>query len=209
MPIGASTAKQPGADEAKRIMRARVRSERSALTEAQLRLAGESLTSQLAEAVIARGARSVSCYLPVAGEPDTTGFIAWAHEQGVEVLLPSSRPDGLLDWIRANGDATVPGAFGIPEPVGEALPPHAVSDVDLMFIPACAVDRRGVRLGWGRGFFDRALGAMPLRPPVFAVVHDSELLDELPHEPHDVPVTGVVTPERVLLFAAASPRGEA
>lgn len=203
MPAGAAAAPEEATpEEAKRQVRARVRAGRAALSEAQRSDAGRALTAQLVELVTARRARSVSCYLPVAGEPDTTGFVAWALGHGVEVLLPSSRADGQLDWIRANEAPTVPGAFGIPEPVGETLAPHTVSDVDLMLIPACAVDRRGVRLGWGRGFFDRSLGAMQLRPPVFAVVHDPEVLDELPREPHDVPVSGVVTPARVLLFEA-------
>ena len=76
----------------------------------------------------------------------------------------------------------------------------AIETVDLMLIPAAAVDRRGNRLGWGRGYFDRALASMTRRPAVFAVVFDHEVLEHLPTEPHDVPLTGVVTPRRTLLF---------
>lgn len=162
--------------------------------------AGEALTERIAQLVADRGARRVSCYLPVAGEPDTRGFLARARDAGIEALLPSSREDGLLDWVPAAGGATAPGAFGIPEPLGERLPPAALGGVDLALVPACAVDRRGVRLGWGRGYFDRTLATLERIPPVFAVVYDDEVLDELPAEPHDVPVAGAVTPERVLIF---------
>ena len=81
------------------------------------------------------------------------------------------------------------------------LPPLAVNDVDLLICRAAAVDRTGMRLGWGRGYFDKTLGSMEHAPPVFAVVFDSEILDEVPRDVHDQPVTGVVTPTRTVEFA--------
>ena len=63
-----------------------------------------------------------------------------------------------------------------------------------------AVDRTGMRMGWGRGYFDKTLGSMDRRPPVFAVLFDDELVDELPREKHDQPVDGVVTPGGIQRF---------
>ncbi|MBO1900745.1 5-formyltetrahydrofolate cyclo-ligase [Leucobacter weissii] len=190
-------------DRRKRLVRAGVRAARSEMTASERSAAGTALTERLAALVSQRGARRIACYLPLPTEPDTRGFLRWAGAKGIEVLLPSARPDGLLDWIVDGDEGTVAGAFGIPEPVGEHLSPLAVGEVDLMLIPACAVDLRGVRLGWGRGYFDRSLASMARRPPVFAVVHESELVDELPFEPHDVPVDGAVTPARIVDFAGA------
>ena len=67
--------------------------------------------------------------------------------------------------------------------------------------PAAPVDKAGMRLGWGRGFFDKTLGSMERCPPVYAVVYDTEVLDELPSDVHDQPVTGVVTPTRTITLA--------
>lgn len=145
------------------------------------------------------GARSVSCYLPIRGEPDTRTFIARALDAGIEVLLPASRADITLDWVRVTGHFTLePGAHAIPEPVGERLPPATVGEVDVMFIPACATDRTGVRLGWGMGYYDRTLAQLTTQPPLYAIVHDDEIFPALPHQPHDVPVTGIVTATQVL-----------
>mgnify|MGYP001367839619 CR=1 FL=1 len=185
-------------DAEKRRLRATIRARRAERSAEERATAAEALAGQLSTLVAARGGRSVSCYLPVGGEPDTRPFLEWARAQGIEVLLPSAREDGLLDWIRDSGEGTVVGGFGIPEPLGEHLSPLAVSDVDLMLVPACAVDRSGMRLGWGRGYFDRNLGSMDRRPPVFAVVFEDEIVDELPSDLHDVPVTGAVTPERIV-----------
>ena len=63
-------------------------------------------------------------------------------------------------------------------------------------MPALAVDRAGVRLGRGAGFYDRSL---PLADPaarLVAVVRDDELVDRLPAEPHDVRMTHALTPGR-------------
>jgi len=182
----------------KRRIRASVRAARSAMTADRLAAESAALTEQLITLVTARGARSVSCYLPVLAEPDTLPFLRWARETGVEVLLPSAREDGLMDWIRDEGAGTVTGPYDIPEPLGEHLSPLVVGETDLMLVPACSVDRSGVRLGWGRGYFDRSLGSMENRPPVFAVLYDEEIVDELPSETHDVPMTGAVTPKRIL-----------
>lgn len=187
--------------ERKHRIRAEVRERRRSLSDARRAADRDALTARLVDLVERRGARSVSCYLPLPSEPDTSGFLDWATAHGVEVLLPSSLEGHRLGWISPDGTGTVTGAHGISEPRGELLPSAAVGDVDLMLIPACAVDEHGMRLGWGLGYYDRCLAALTRRPPVFAIVHDEELLAEVPAEPHDSPVTGVVTPVRTVVFA--------
>ena len=57
----------------------------------------------------------------------------------------------------------------------------------------------GVRLGRGSGFYDRSLGFRDPQSRLVAIVRDSELVDELPSEPHDVPMTHALTPGRGLV----------
>ena len=57
-----------------------------------------------------------------------------------------------------------------------------------------------MRMGWGRGYFDRTLGSMEKCPPVYAVIFDSELVDSVPSEVHDKRVNGVVTPRAIVTF---------
>ena len=61
-------------------------------------------------------------------------------------------------------------------------------------LPALGVDRRGVRLGRGGGYYDRALQHVRPDAVLVAVVFDDEFVDELPDEPHDRRVTALVTP---------------
>lgn len=187
--------------DAKRALRADLRERRALLSDAQRAAAAQSLTEQLDALVADTGARSISCFLSTSTEPDTRAFVDAAVERGIRVLLPITREDGLLDWAVATpGSDIAEGLFGLPEPTGEVLGPIAVNDVDLMIIPAAAVDGSGMRLGWGRGYFDKTIGSMEGCPPVYAVVFDTEIIDEVPREVHDQPVTGAVTPLRTVTF---------
>lgn len=192
-------------EQAKRALRADLRERRQTMSAHARDEAEVGVKRQLDELVARLGARSVSCFLSTPTEPGTHAFVAEAVARGIRVLLPISREDGLLDWSVATPDAEIgEGLFGLPEPVGEVLGPIAVNDVDLLIIPAAAVDQRGMRLGWGRGYFDKTLGSMEKCPPVYAVIFDSELLDDVPRDVHDQPVTGVVTPTRTVPLSAPS-----
>lgn len=196
----------PDVEHAKRALRAELRERRQLLSEQQREVAASGITEQLDALVTARDARSISCFLSTTTEPDTREFIIGAVRRGIRVLLPITRADGLLDWAVADDtDDVAEGLFGLPEPTGEVLGPIAVNDVDLMIIPAAAVDSEGTRLGWGRGYFDKTIGSMENCPPVYAVTYDSEVLDSLPRELHDQPVTGVVTPTRTLHLSHERP----
>lgn len=186
-------------EHAKRALRAELRERRALLSEAQRDAAATSIGERLDELLDTLGAQSISCYLSATAEPGTREFVTRAARRGIRVLLPVTRADGLLDWAVANDDDDVSeGLFGLPEPTGEVLGPIAVNDVDLMIVPAAAVDRSGMRMGWGRGYFDKTIGSMEKCPPVYAVIYDSEILDSLPREVHDQPVDGIVTPTQTL-----------
>lgn len=193
----------PLADE-KRALRAEIRQRRRSRGELAHAEDAERIADRLRELLDRTGARSLACYLSNDTEPGTRPFLNWAHEQGIRVLLPITREDGLLDWTVSDGVSERRHELGFPEAVGEVLGPIAVGEVDLILVPAAGVDRRGVRLGWGRGYYDKTLGSMERRPPVYAVVADADVFDELPAERHDAPVDGAVTPSAILDFPARS-----
>jgi 5-formyltetrahydrofolate cyclo-ligase len=75
----------------------------------------------------------------------------------------------------------------------------------VVVVPALAVDRRGVRLGRGGGYYDRALVHARADAVLVALVFDDELVDELPAEEHDRLVTAVVTPSGGWQHLGSSP----
>lgn len=186
----------------KRALRAEIRRRRNARGVEHARRAAEQIAEQLRGLVEQTRARTLACYLSGEFEPGTRPFLEWAGAEGLRILLPVTREDGLLDWVVSDGESEIVHELGFPETVGTLLGPIAVDEVDLMLVPAAAVDRSGMRLGWGRGYYDKTLGSMQRRPPVFAIVDDQEFVDEVPCESHDRPVDGVVTPSGVHRFPA-------
>ena len=138
----------------------------------------------------------ICAYLPVDVEPWSAAGVEALRSAGHEVLLPVVAQRGSpLDWARYTGpDALVPAAFGLQEPAGPHRGPDAVGSARLVLLPALAVDRRGVRLGQGGGFYDRTLLLVAEGVPLVAVLGEGELVDVLPEAPYDRRVTAVLLP---------------
>ncbi|WP_370968780.1 5-formyltetrahydrofolate cyclo-ligase [Amycolatopsis sp. cg9] len=155
--------------------------------------------SALVNAVSKVTSGTVCAYLPFGTEPGTVALADALAAGGARVLLPVIQPEpGPLEWAEYTGEADlVPSRFrGIREPGGKRLGAEAVRAAELILVPALAVDRRGVRLGRGAGHYDRSLVFAEAGATLLAVVRDGELVDRLPGEPHDVRMTGALTPGR-------------
>ncbi|MGC4819550.1 5-formyltetrahydrofolate cyclo-ligase [Micromonospora sp. DT63] len=140
----------------------------------------------------------MTAYVPVGSEPggaDLPEVLRSALPPDAELLLPVLLADLDLDWAAYSGpDALAAAGRGIREPIGPRLGVAAVTGAELVVVPALAVDRRGRRLGRGGGSYDRALARVPRAVLTVVPLHDGELVEALPAEPHDRPVRAVVTP---------------
>ncbi len=137
----------------------------------------------------------VCAYVPMRGEPGSTEMLDTVRTAGARVLVPVTGPPGPLNWAEYTGpDSLRRARFGLLEPTGEVLPTDAIGQADLVLVPALAVDRRGVRLGRGAGYYDRTLAAAAPQARLVAVVRDDELVDRLPEQPHDVRMGWALTP---------------
>ncbi len=184
----------------KRALRAEIRERRRNRSQSERVDDQAGLTAQLIHITEQLGARYLSAYLSTPDEPGTREFLDWACAHDIRVLVPVSRADGLLDWAPFDGNDEDEDHLGMPSPTTELLGPIAVGDVDLILVPAACADRTGMRMGWGRGYFDKTLGSMQKRPPVYAVIFDTELIDSVPSEIHDERVDGVITPSFTIAF---------
>jgi 5-formyltetrahydrofolate cyclo-ligase len=147
---------------------------------------------------------TVCAYVPIGSEPGSAELIDSLLRRGVRVLLPVARHDaaGLpvpLQWGEYRPEGLVQARFGLREPAEPWLPAETIAAAAVVLVPALAVDRAGVRLGRGAGFYDRSLPLAPLTARLVAVVRDDELVDRLPSEPHDVRMTHALTPNRGLV----------
>ncbi|MFJ9522603.1 5-formyltetrahydrofolate cyclo-ligase [Kitasatospora sp. NPDC101801] len=150
---------------------------------------------------LARAGQTVAAYVSVGAEPGTRPLLDALRADGVRVLLPVLLPDNDLDWAEYRGpESLAPAARGLLEPTGPRLGPDAVCEAALVLLPGLAVDRLGIRLGRGGGSYDRVLARLTRRraePLLATLLYDTELLDTVPAEPHDLPVHAAVTPSGV------------
>ena len=182
--------REPGAGKSD--LRERSLASRRARPEAERATAAAAVATTLLRGLAA--VRAFAAYVPEETEPGYGRLPAAYTQLGARVLLPVVPAAGAeLAWAVDTG-RLAPGRFGLLEPVGPRLGPTAIGTADVVVVPALAVDRTGVRLGRGGGYYDRALGHARAGALIVAVVFDDEFVDEVPAEPHDHRVHAVVTP---------------
>jgi 5-formyltetrahydrofolate cyclo-ligase len=175
-----------------------------------VRAAEARLLSERLELVVSSGS-TVCAYVPVGTEPGSIEMLDMLLGRARRVLLPVARTTAddtpmRLRWGEYQPGTLVSGRWGLLEPREPWLPESTLAEASLVIVPSLAVDRRGVRLGRGRGFYDRSLDGRNPQARLIAMVRDAEFVDELPAEPHDVPMTHALTPQRGLV--ALFPNGE-
>ncbi|HEU4426540.1 MAG TPA: 5-formyltetrahydrofolate cyclo-ligase [Pilimelia sp.] len=190
------------ATDAKAALRARVLAARRSRSAAS-QLAGQArVRASLVDLVRHQHVHLAAAYVPVGGEPggaELPDVLAAALAPAGRLLLPVLRPDLDLDWAQYTGPGTLVAAGrGLREPGGPRLGPAAIRAAMLVVVPALAVDRAGRRLGRGGGSYDRALARTDPAALTVALLHDGEIVDAVPAEPHDQPVRAVITPSEGL-----------
>jgi 5-formyltetrahydrofolate cyclo-ligase len=182
----------PAAADAKAALRAQFLESRRARPVQDRQSAAAGVTRALLRGLA--GVRAFAAYVPDDDEPGHGRIPAAFTQLGARVLLPVVPSDGReLAWAVDTG-RLAPGRHGLLEPLGPRLGATALGTADVIVVPALAVDRDGVRLGRGGGYYDRALQHARTETVVVALVFDDEFVDELPAEEHDLRVTAVITP---------------
>jgi 5-formyltetrahydrofolate cyclo-ligase len=176
--------------EAKRLLRQRMLAAREAWDPACGMALGEHV---LREMPVATGA-VVSGYWPMGQEIDIRPLLVALHERGHPIVLPETpkRGNPLIFRIWHPGAVMLPERFGTSRPGGSVLVPG------FLLVPLLAFDRRGYRVGYGAGYYDRTLAALPGRFRL-GVGYAASELDEVPAGPYDERLDAVAT-ERGLIF---------
>lgn len=144
-----------------------------------------------------REARRIMIYHSIGREVVTLPIIETLIRQGKQVALPVCTPKRDLEAraILSLAEVIDTGKFGLKEPGPEA-PSVAVADLDLIVVPGVAFDTAGNRLGHGMGYYDRFLARTGRQSFKLALAYDFQIVPQVPAEPHDIKMDGVLTPER-------------
>ncbi|WP_176444975.1 5-formyltetrahydrofolate cyclo-ligase [Paenibacillus herberti] len=183
----------------KKMLRQRLLGERDAMPPELRNRASLEACRYASQWITAQGIDCLMAYVSFRSELDTSQLLIQCWSEGRKVLLPRvRREDGSMELYSVRSrDELVSGAYGILEPDPVLAEPAGSSMPQAVFVPGAAFDRRGGRLGYGGGYYDRFREASMVRPgdtPLWiGLGFSSQLVPEVPMEPHDAALDGMVT----------------
>jgi 5-formyltetrahydrofolate cyclo-ligase len=186
---------------AKKQLRQQLLTARQALNGETWQKMSQKLCDQLSHLTSFQQARTILAYSSTHQEPDLRYLLAQPSHHQHCWGLPRCVGKSLV-WHRWQPqEKLIKGAFNLLEPPSSA-PMINAAEADLILVPAVAVDKRGYRLGYGGGFYDRMLAAPPWQGiRTIGIVFDFAYLSALPVEPWDLPLDEICTEERHCLAA--------
>lgn len=184
--------------ELKKRLRQECLEKRAGLSQDEVREKSERIMARLFELDEFKKANFIMFYVDFKNEVMTQDAIAKALSMGKRVAVPKTVKDEGLWAIEIKSlDDLSAGAFGILEPtkLENRVDPE---ELDLVIVPGVAFDRKGHRLGFGAGYYDRFLPK--LRPGVkkIAVAFEVQLVDSVPAEEHDIRMDAILTEEQLI-----------
>lgn len=183
------TAEVPaGICAAKTALRRLLRARRRAIPHTVRNAAAQQI-SMFADHIKTRaGGRIVSGFVALGSEIDPAALMARLAAEGVPLALPRVEGDRLVFHAHTVGEALVAGPIGLLEPPADA----AIVSPGLLLVPLLGFDRRGNRLGYGKGYYDRALAGLP-QAVTIGLAFATQEEPALPVEPTDQPLDYVLT----------------
>ena len=188
--------------EAKTALRAAQVAARDGLTPEQRAAATAAIVARVRSLPAWQRARGVLSYMAFGSELDLGELHRELLLQGRLLVAPRVPAQGRALELRQVADLAhdlAPSRWGIPEPQPERCPLVDPAQIDLVLVPGVAFDRRGNRLGYGAGFYDRLFLRLAPSALRVACVHDALLVDRVPAEPHDAPVDLLITESMALV----------
>jgi len=184
----------------KRSIRNRYLVERKALSFDRCVESSSKIQQRFLQSDLYRGAMNLVLYSAVHNEVATNAVASHALKERKSLIYPRIKGDELeFVAVQSLSDLS-PGVFGILEPRGDTLVP--IEQLDLIVVPGVVFDRIGHRLGYGRGYYDRALAACRADCLKVGFAYDSQVIESLPAADHDKALSVLITESRMLKFSA-------
>ena len=181
-------------------IRRRVLRVREAMTREEISAGSGVIVKRLADLPGIRRASTMMVFLSCGSEVLLDDFIRWCWLEGKRIAVPLSQPEtrGLIPCrIEGFGDLQE-GHYRIREPKPGCIRPIPEREIDAVVVPAVAFDRRGYRVGYGGGYYDRFLPGVPQALRIGASFA-CQIVEAIPADPHDVTVDGIVTEAEIIV----------
>jgi len=182
--------------QAKRAIRREVLARRDALAAGVRSERGALVAERVLGLPEVLGARTVMGFWSFGSEVETAPLLLRLHEAGTRVALPRIGDGDIVAVAHTPGDPVTPTPFGAMEPSGrDVVDPE---DLDAVLVPGVAFDRRGARVGYGGGFYDRFLARTRPGVPAIAIGFALQVVEAVPEGRTDRRVDAIVTEDEVI-----------
>ena len=180
----------------KAALRREVRARRDALAPPERAARSVAIADRVLALPEVTQARRVLAFGSFGSEVDTSPILERLHAAGVRVALPRIERREVVPVAWAPGDPVTETAFGAFEPAGADV--LAEADLDVIVTPGLAFDRRGFRLGYGGGYYDRLFRRTGTGAFRVAIGFGVQVVEGVPHGHADLAVHAIVTETEVI-----------
>ncbi|MHA1229374.1 MAG: 5-formyltetrahydrofolate cyclo-ligase [Candidatus Helarchaeota archaeon] len=146
-------------------------------------------------------ANKIIIYCSKEKEVQTEKIIKYSLSKGKKIIVPiTNTQKRILEFseLKDFDKELQISTFNIPEPKKEYIRPFNINDADLIIVPGLGFDKSGVRIGYGHGYFDKALTLIKNSVPIFGLAFESQVVEKLPTLSHDIKVHRIITEERII-----------
>lgn len=182
-------------------LRQAIVAKRNALTADEVACKTAAILQRLRQLVPFQRAQDLLIYLDFRNEVRTDGLIRELLDTNRKVYIPVTNPAShtltISQLVEPDQDL-VRSHFGLLEPHPDALRPVDPATIDLVIVPGIVFDRKGYRIGFGAGYYDRFLATLSTSIPLISLIYEFQLVDRIPKEAHDIPVHILVTENRII-----------
>jgi 5-formyltetrahydrofolate cyclo-ligase len=158
-------------------------------TSAELRdIASERIHENLKKNSSFIDAQNIACYFPIGSEVNTYDIMLNVLKQDKNLLLPKIIDDDIQFYIVSNLEKLEKGSFEIMEPRDSC---EKAKKIDCVLIPTVGVSKLGVRLGYGKGYYDRFLSST--EAVKISLTYSKQIVKSIPNDPHDIKMDWIIT----------------
>lgn len=187
----------------KKDIRRKMLRQREQMDNQEVQALSQRIMGKLKKLPVYKTSKTIMLYLSFENEVDSTRIIEDCLEDGKRVVMPyCSKSDmSITPTEIKNLDLDLSeNSMGYKQSKKDSLKPVDISEIDLIVIPGIAFDRKGYRVGFGAGYYDRFLGKVNFEIPTIGLAYDFQIVDSfIKMEDYDIPVDYVMTENRIII----------
>lgn len=187
--------------EQKKLIRTSVLQRRNSLTNQEIKEAEKRILDNLMTQKQYINSQNVFCYLSFRSEVPTKAIIEHCQQNGKNIYIPLcvTETKEMIVSLFDSGIKLTTSNYGVQEPSRETIKIADRNILDTAIVPGAVFDRRGYRIGYGAGYYDKFFSHTSKQIYKIALAYSFQIIDEVPKSDFDVPVDCIVTEEEIII----------